>query len=58
MSCAPFAALCGATGMMVVAPSDSQIPVPAYATFIMCLAKSHAGWRIDWYMAVMSHEAV
>ena len=46
------------TGMIVVAPSDSQMPVPAYATFIMCLAKSQAGWRIDWYIAVMSHEAV
>src|SRR2546423_47970 len=33
--------------MMVVAPSERKIPVPAYATCIMCLAKSHAGERLD-----------
>ena len=44
--------------MVVVAPSERKTDVPAYATFIMCLAKSQAGCRIDWYAAVMSHEAV
>ena len=44
--------------MMLVAPSDSTTPVPANATFITCLAKSHAGWRIRWCAAVMSQPAV
>ena len=35
-----------------------QTPVPANATFIMCLAKSHAGWRIFWCAAVMLQLAV
>ena len=44
--------------MMLVAPSDSITPVPANATFIMCLAKSHAGWRMRCCAAVMSQFAV
>ncbi len=35
-------ARCGAMGMMLVAPSESQTPVCASATCIMCFAKSHA----------------
>ena len=44
--------------MVVVAPSERKMPVPAYATFIMCLAKSQAGCRIDWYEEMMLHDAV
>ena len=43
------------TGMMLVAPSDSQMPVPASATCIMCFAKSQAGWIMCWCAAVMLH---
>ena len=44
--------------MVVVAPSERKMPVPAYATFIMCLAKSQAGCRMLWYVETMLHEAV
>ena len=47
-----------AIGMMFVAPSESATPVPANATFITCLAKSHAGCPIFWCAAVMSQPAV
>ena len=43
---------------MVVDPSESQTSVPAKATCMTCLAKSHAGWRIRWYAAVMLSPAV
>ena len=33
-------------GITLVAPSDSQMPVPASATCITCLAKSHTGWSM------------
>ena len=44
--------------MMFVAPSDSQMPVPANATCIMCRAKSHAGCVIPWCAAVIEQLAV
>ena len=44
--------------MMFVAPSDSQIPVPANETCIMCFAKSQAGCIMCWCAAVMLQLAV
>ena len=52
------AARCGPTGMMLVAPSESQMPVPARATCITCFAKSQTGWSMCWCAAVMLHAAV
>ena len=43
---------------MLVAPSDSQMPVPASATCITCFAKSQTGCRMCWCAAVMLHAAV
>ena len=42
----PFSAndLSGATGRIFVAPSESQMPVPASATCMTSRAKSQAGW--------------
>ncbi len=54
----PSVARCGATGMMFVAPSDSQMPVPANETCIMCFAKSHAACSMCWCAAVMLQLAV
>ena len=34
--------------MMFVAPSESQMPVPANETCIMCFAKSQAGCIMCW----------
>ena len=47
-----------ATGMMLVAPSESLTPLCASATCIMCLAKSQTGWRMCCHEAVMPHSAV
>ena len=44
--------------MMLVAPSERRTPVCASATCIMCLAKSHAGWRMCCHDAVMPQSAV
>ena len=45
-------------GITFVAPSESQIPVPASDTCITCFAKSHTGCSMCWCAAVMLHAAV
>ena len=49
---------CGGTGRTFVAPSESQMPVPARATCMTWRAKSQAGCSMCWCAAVMVQDAV
>jgi hypothetical protein len=44
----PAAARCGPTGMMLVAPSEIQMPVPISDTRCISRAKSQTGWVMLW----------